>query len=265
MVVLVGCLLLHPLLYAMLFAFGLAVMMNEFYRMAMGRGTHTATRVMMTALCVGFFLAFVLFRLYHIDMKWLLLAFPLLVVVLIAVLFDKEDRIERLTVQDICFPAVYLLPSMIVTSMLLLGPDGAYSPDLFLAVIVLVWMNDVGAYATGMCFGQKDGSRRPAPTISPRKSWAGVFGGICFTLVTAVCIYLLGIFSLQLWHWIVAALIVAVFGIFGDLFESLIKRHYGVKDAGNILIGHGGLLDRFDGALLAIPMVTVFFIFANII
>ena len=264
-VVLVGCLLLHPLLYAVLFACGMAVMMNEFYRMSIGRNTHTITRTMMIALCTAFFLAFVLFRLYQIDMKWLLLAFPLLAVVLIAVIFDKEDRIERLTAQDLCFPAVYLLPSFVISSLLLVSRDGAYSPDLFLAVIVLVWMSDVGAYATGMCFGQKDGSRRPAPTISPRKSWAGVIGGLVFTVVTAVCLHLLGIFSLQLWHWIVAALIVVVFGIFGDLFESLLKRHYGVKDAGNILIGHGGLLDRFDGALMAIPVVTVFFILVNII
>lgn len=257
-VVLVGCLLLHPLCYAALFAAALAVMMNEFYRMAIGRGTHTAVRIMMIVLCVGFFLAFVLFRIYHIDMNYLLLAFPLLVVVLIAVILDREQRIDRLTAQDICFPLVYLLPSFLISSILLLGPDGAYSPDLFIAVMVLVWMGDVGAYATGMAFGQRKNSRKLAPTISPNKSWAGAIGGVVFTVVTAICVHLLGIFSLKLWQWIVTALIVAVFGVFGDLFESLIKRHYGVKDAGNILAGHGGLLDRFDGALFAIPIVTVF-------
>ncbi len=257
-VVLVGCLLLHPRCYAAPFAAALAVMMNEFYRMAIGRGTHTAVRIMMIVLCVGFFLAFVLFRIYHIDMNYLLLAFPLLVVVLIAVILDREQRIDRLTAQDICFPLVYLLPSFLISSILLLGPDGAYSPDLFIAVMVLVWMGDVGAYATGMAFGQRKNSRKLAPTISPNKSWAGAIGGVVFTVVTAICIHLLGIFSLKLWQWIVTALIVAVFGVFGDLFESLIKRHYGVKDAGNILAGHGGLLDRFDGALFAIPIVTVF-------
>ena len=257
-VVLVGCLLLHPLCYAALFAAALAVMMNEFYRMAIGRGTHTAVRIMMIVLCVGFFLAFVLFRIYHIDMNYLLLAFPLLVVVLIAVILDREQRIDRLTAQDICFPLVYFLPSFLISSILLLGPDGAYSPDLFIAVMVLVWMGDVGAYATGMAFGQRKNSRKLAPTISPNKSWAGAIGGVVFTVVTAICVHLLGIFSLKLWQWIVTALIVAVFGVFGDLFESLIKRHYGVKDAGNILAGHGGLLDRFDGALFAIPIVTVF-------
>ena len=264
-VVLVGCLLLHPLCYTALFAAAMALMMNEFYRMAMGRGTHTALRVMMIVLCVGFFVAFILFRIYHIDMKYLLLAFPLLAVVLSAVIFDREQRIDCLTVQDLCFPLVYLLPSFLITSILLLGPDGAYSPDLFIAVIVLVWMGDVGAYATGMAFGQRENSRKLAPTISPMKSWAGAIGGVLFTVATAVCIHLLGVFSLKLWQWIVAGLLVAVFGVFGDLFESLIKRHYGVKDAGNILAGHGGLLDRFDGALFAIPVVTVFFILTGAI
>ena len=240
-------------------------MMNEFYRMAMGQGTHTLSRALMILLCVAVFLTFVLFRMYGIDMMYLLLAFPLLALVLIAILLDRENRIEQLTAQDICFPAVYLLPSFIVSSFLLVGRDGQYNPYLFIAVMVLVWMSDVGAYAIGMAFGQKPGSRKLAPEISPHKSWAGVAGGILFTVLIAIVIHITGLFEVKLWQWLVAALLVVVFGIFGDLFESLIKRHYALKDSGSIVIGHGGMLDRFDAALLAIPMVTVFFLLTGVI
>jgi len=264
-VVLIGSLLLHPLAYALVFTLGLCVMMDEFYRMSLGRGTHLFSRALMILLCSGFYLAFVLFRLYRFDGKYLLIALPVLMLVLISILMDRQQRIERLTAQDICFPAVYLLPSFSVTSLLLIDGSGSYNPNLFIAVMLMVWMSDVGAYAIGMLFGQKEKCRKLSPDISPNKSWAGVAGCILFTIITAIVIHITGLFELRLWHWLVAGAIVVVFGIMGDLFESLIKRHYGVKDAGSILIGHGGLLDRFDGALFSIPVVTVFFILAGVI
>ncbi len=264
-VAVVGCVLIHPLLYAALFATGMALMINEFYRMSLGAGTHTAVRAMMIALCVAFFLACVFFKIYGVDFKWLLAAFPLLALLLSSMLFDRQERIVRLTVQDICFPIVYLLLPFVITNMLMFDSAGTYSPRLFVAVMTLVWMNDVGGYALGMALGQRENSPKIAPHISPKKSWAGVAGSFLFTFLTAAAIYMTGIFSLPLWQWLAAALIVVVLGIFGDLFESMIKRHYLQKDSGRIVIGHGGLLDRFDGALFAIPAVTVFFILTGVI
>ena len=264
-VAVIGGVLLHPLSYAVFFSAALVVMIIEFYRMALGRGTHTAVRVMMIMLCAAVFLASVLFKLYHVDCKWLLLAFPLLAAVMFAVLFDRQDRIDRLTVQDLSFVLVYLLLPFLITNMLMFDASGTYSPYLFIAVIVMVWMNDVGGYVFGSAFGQRKGSHKLAPDISPKKSWAGVAGCVIFTFVTTVVIYFTGFYSLKLWQWLCAAARVVVFGIFGDLFESLLKRHYALKDSGTIVIGHGGMLDRFDGALFAIPAVTVFFILVNII
>ena len=264
-VVLVGALVLHPLCCAALFAAALAVMINEYYRMALGRGTHTVTRVVAICLAVLAFLAVFMIKYYKVGLHVLLYTFPLFIILLVAVLLDRKERIERLTAPDICFPLVYLLPSMAVSTLLLFDRTGTYNPYLFIAVMVLVWASDVGAYALGMAFGQRERCRKLAPTISPKKSWAGVWGSVLFTLAAAVIIFFLKCFDLQLWYWLVAALIVVVFGILGDLFESLIKRHFGQKDAGCILAGHGGLLDRFDGALFAVPMVTVFFILTSII
>ncbi len=264
-VAVVGGVLLHPLVYAALFGFALALMMNEFYRMAFGSGTHTVVRVMMISLCVVFFLACVITKLYGLGTRSLLGAFPLLAVVLFSVLFDRAEQIDRLTVQDLCFPLVYLLLPMVITNLLFFDKSGSYSPALFIAVISLVWMNDVGGYVLGMAFGQRAGSHKLAPELSPKKSWAGVVGSVLFTAATAVVIYLTGLFVLSLAQWLAAALIVVVFGISGDLFESLIKRHYSLKDSGTIVLGHGGMLDRFDGALFAIPAVTVFFVLSGII
>lgn len=262
--VFIGALLAHPLLYALLFSFGMAVMMGELYHMTMGRGVHTLERTLMTVLCCAVFLCFIFFRLYGIGYRYMLLALPALMLILTATLFDSHREIDCL--QKICFPAVYLLPSFMAGSLLLFGGEGGiYSPGLFIAVMVLVWMSDVGGYALGITFGQRRGARKLCPSISPNKSWAGVAGSILFTFAAAVAIHFCDLFPLQLWHWAVLSVIVVFFGITGDLFESLIKRQYGYKDAGNIIVGHGGLLDRFDGALFSVPVTTVFFVLADIV
>ncbi len=262
-VVFIGALLAHPLLYAVLFSLGMAVMMEELYRMTMGSGVHTAERVLMAGLCCAVFLCFIIFRLYGVSYRYLLLALPMLMLILSATLFDSHREPDCL--QKLCFPAVYLLPSFMTGSLLLFGGDGSYSPALFIAVMVLVWMSDVGGYVMGMALGQREGARKLCPSISPNKSWAGVSGCVIFTFAAAVVLHYCGLFSLQLWHWAAISLIVVFFGITGDLFESLIKRQYGYKDAGKIIVGHGGLLDRFDGALFSVPVVTVFLILVNIV
>lgn len=264
-VVLIGGLLLHPLCYALLLGFALAVMCGEWYRMSLGKGTHTISRVLAICLAVAVFMLGFCVKYYKIGLWVFLLAFPLLIALFISILLDRQDRIEKLTAQDICFPLVYLLPSFMVSQLLMFDRQGQYTPYMFIALILLVWASDVGAYALGMAFGQKAGSRKLAPQISPNKSWAGMAGSLLFCLATAAGIYFVHSFGIALWQWLVAALMVSVFGIFGDLFESLIKRHYGFKDSGCIVIGHGGLLDRFDAALFAIPAVTVFFILLGII
>ncbi len=264
-VVLIGALLLHPLCYAAVFSFGLAVMMCEFYSMSIGKGKHVLTRCLAIFLAVAVFAVGFFVHGGKLQPKMFLACFPLLLILLIAIVLDKEERIEKLTAQDICFPLVYLLPSFMVSQLLMFDAEGAYTPYLFIAVMLLVWASDVGAYAVGMTFGQKSGSRKLAPHISPNKSWAGMAGSLLFCLATAAGIYFVHSFGIALWQWLVAALMVSVFGIFGDLFESLIKRHYNFKDSGSIIIGHGGLLDRFDAALFAIPAVAVLFVLLGVI
>ena len=122
-----------------------------------------------------------------------------------------------------------------------------------LAVFVFLWTSDTGAY----CFGSLLGRHKLFERISPKKSWEGSIGGGLSSLLAAFIVSRFDT-SLTLPQWLGFALVVVVFGTWGDLVESLLKRQLGIKDSGNFLPGHGGLLDRFDSSLLAIPAVLVY-------
>ena len=136
-------------------------------------------------------------------------------------------------------------------------PQGAVSFNtlLPLSVFVFLWVNDSGAY----CVGSLLGRHKLFPRISPGKSWEGSIGGAVFVLVAAWAISrFLDSTMLTTLEWLGPGLVVVVFGTWGDLIESLFKRTLGIKDSGNILPGHGGMLDRFDSSLMAIPAAVVY-------
>lgn len=131
----------------------------------------------------------------------------------------------------------------------------AYNWLLPLSVFVFLWVNDTGAY----CVGSLIGRHKLFPRISPAKSWEGSIGGAVFVLAAAWAIsYYLDSTMLSLSEWLGLGIVVVVFGTWGDLVESLFKRTLGIKDSGNILPGHGGMLDRFDSSLMAIPAAVVY-------
>jgi phosphatidate cytidylyltransferase len=131
----------------------------------------------------------------------------------------------------------------------------AFNTLLPLSVFVFLWVNDSGAY----CVGSLLGRHKLFPRISPGKSWEGSVGGAVFVLAAAYAIsYYLDGSMLTTPQWLGLGLVVVVFGTWGDLVESLFKRTLGIKDSGNILPGHGGMLDRFDSSLLAIPAAVVY-------
>lgn len=128
-----------------------------------------------------------------------------------------------------------------------------------LSVFIFLWTNDTGAYCVGSLFGK----HKLFPRISPAKSWEGSIGGGVLVLVAAFLVSLLdqnhgNLSGLNTLQWLGLGLVVTVFGTWGDLVESLIKRTLGIKDSGTILPGHGGMLDRFDSSLLAIPVSAVY-------
>ena len=142
-------------------------------------------------------------------------------------------------------------------------PDGNVTFEwlLPLSLFIFLWTNDTGAYCSGSLLGR----HKLFPRISPGKSWEGSIGGAVFVMIAAAIIYFLNVgqtdglvAGMPLWQWLGLGLVVVVFGTWGDLVESLFKRTLGIKDSGNILPGHGGMLDRFDSSLTAIPAAVVY-------
>lgn len=136
-----------------------------------------------------------------------------------------------------------------------------------LCLFIFLWVNDSGAYCTGSLIGR----HKLFPRISPGKTWEGSIGGGILVLIVAGVI---GYFAnndpanphlLNIGGWIGLGLVVAVFGTWGDLIESLFKRTLGIKDSGNVLPGHGGMLDRFDSSLLAIPAAVMYLYFITLL
>jgi len=138
--------------------------------------------------------------------------------------------------------------------------DIQYTYLVPLSVFVFLWINDTGAYLCGSLLGK----HKLFPRISPGKSWEGSIGGGLLVMAVAVLVWYLteryGVNDIRLnaLQWAGLGLTIVVFGTWGDLIESLFKRTIGIKDSGNILPGHGGMLDRFDSSLMAIPAAVVY-------
>jgi phosphatidate cytidylyltransferase len=152
---------------------------------------------------------------------------------------------------------LYVAFPIILLYALVINPNNTSNrnlyPNILLGYYFLIWSNDTFAYLVGISIGK----HRLFERISPKKSWEGFIGGIICTQGIA---YIISIYFTELApiHWYVVALITSVFGTLGDLVESMFKRSMGVKDSGNFLPGHGGILDRFDGVLLSSPFVVAY-------
>lgn len=133
-----------------------------------------------------------------------------------------------------------------------------FSSELILGFYFALWSNDTGAYLSGKAFGKHKLFER----ISPNKTWEGSIGGAVLAITVSI---ITGLYfdSLPLWQWAGIGLIISIFGSMGDLVESLFKRSMNVKDSGKIMPGHGGILDRFDGLLIASPFVFAFLLLVN--
>ncbi len=130
---------------------------------------------------------------------------------------------------------------------------GVYNHKLLLGFFFLIWINETGAFLVGTAIGR----RRLFERVSPKKTWEGFFGGGVLSIITAV---ILARFYTQIMtvDWVIIAVIVVICSTYGDLFESMFKRSINAKDSGTILPGHGGILDRFDGVIMAAPFVFVY-------
>ncbi|TVQ88352.1 MAG: phosphatidate cytidylyltransferase [Bacteroidetes bacterium] len=130
---------------------------------------------------------------------------------------------------------------------------GTYNYKIVLGFFFMIWVNDSGAYLVGTTFGKNKLFER----VSPKKTWEGTSGGGILCLIT---VWIIGVHYTEIskFNWFIIGCIVIVLNTYGDLFESMLKRSINTKDSGNLLPGHGGILDRFDGFLMATPFVFVY-------
>ncbi|MCL4126272.1 UNVERIFIED_CONTAM: hypothetical protein GTU68_024326 [Idotea baltica] len=146
----------------------------------------------------------------------------------------------------------YLVFSMLFLILLPIY-KGAYHPNLMISILVMIWVNDSFAFLVGKNFGKK----KLFVSVSPKKTVEGFIGGLVFTLLAAFVIGKLNT-EFTILNWLVIGVIVSVIGTLGDLVESKFKRQANIKDSGNIMPGHGGILDRLDSLLFVAPFVYLY-------
>ena len=253
---------LNPTAMTLLFALITALSVWEFTGLVNMRPGVSINRFICTAAGVYFFFAMVGFSSDLTPSTVFIPYLVTLIYLLISELYAKaEDPINNWAYT--MFSQLYVALPFSLLSVLAFRatPAGVvYTYLIPLCVFVVRWINDTGAY----CCGSLLGKHKLFPRVSPGKSWEGSIGGFIFVAAAAVGIwyytetYGLNTVQLSMGEWIGLGWTVALFGTWGDLVESLFKRTLGIKDSGNILPGHGGMLDRFDSSLLAIPAAVVY-------
>ncbi len=188
-----------------------------------------------------------------VDIRYYLLLIVLFVFIAIIELYRKKEHPFTNMAYTIAGVIYIAIPFSLLSFFVLDTPDSSFSPQILLGFIFLIWINDSGAYVFGSLLGKHKLFKR----ISPNKTWEGAIGGMTSALTLA---YFMPLFfdSLMRMDWIIISIIVVIIGSYGDLVESMLKRSLGIKDSGNILPGHGGILDRFDSIILAAPLVFVY-------
>ncbi len=255
-------LLWTPIAYCIIFTFAVAVMMCEYIKITLGN-TEKFAGVFSVLTGVATFVLFFLTQGYGVDGKWLIIlpvaALCLPVIILYSKKKDSYDKSPFLLAG-----LLYIALPFALTNLIVFDPvTGAFDGKVLLVVMIIIWTSDVGAYLFGMSLGQRFG-KKLFPSISPKKSWVGYFGGLFLSLAAGWLISLCGLVDFSALHSVILAFIVNITSTVGDLAESQLKRNFGVKDSGNIMPGHGGLLDRFDGALLAFPAAVLYILLNNL-
>lgn len=228
---------------------------NEFYTL-MDKWGYSTQRYIGVLGSGYLYFSFFLFRYgYHSEaMLAVNLLFPF-VIMLVEMFVDDEHMLGNsgTTVLGMYYSSI---PFALLTYITIPLELPSFSPFLVLGFIVIIWANDTFAYV----FGSLLGKHKLYEKVSPGKTWEGFFGGLLLACLTGF-FYSKFFSELAAIHWISIAAIISIFGTLGDLVESKLKRKAGVKDSGNILPGHGGILDRFDALIFSIPFVFVYVIF----
>lgn len=255
--VLVGCILWSPISFSLLFTLIAALSVHEFGHL-MNVYNGVSMNKTITALGGAYlFMALGSFCIGATDARIFLPYLFLLIYLMITELYLKRTNPLGNWAYSMLSQLYIALPFALLNILAYHNsPESSsvtYNPILPLSIFVFIWLSDTGAY----CVGSLIGKHRLFERISPKKSWEGSIGGAVFSIASSLIFaHCYPFFSIGQWAGL--ATVVVVFGTWGDLTESLMKRQLGIKDSGNILPGHGGMLDRFDSALMAIPAAVIY-------
>ena len=243
--------------YSFLLVFGsiLGLALYEFYRMVEKNTTHAISKIFNIASGIFIFLSAYLYLEEVNVYVFAAASLAYLLALFATAIFINRPAILPAIIYSV-FGQIYItLPLallMLISYQYNVSVEG-YHYVLVLAVFVFIWVNDTAAYLIGSLLGKHKLIKR----ISPKKSIEGFVAGIIFALIAGL-VFARFFPEYPSSFWMGYAFTASLFGTLGDLFESLIKRIYGVKDAGDIMPGHGGILDRIDSTLIAIPAVYLY-------
>lgn len=230
--------------------------MKEFYRLTV---PNTSKKSKIVGMAIGLMLYTLIFVYHYACLPGVYLwAFPtLLFFPLLIAIFDKGKHTIATVGATLAGIAFIAVPLSLLASLILLGDklQGISGSEFVLMFLVILWIYDSAAYLIGSLIGK----HKLYVRLSPGKTWEGILGGIVFGILAAWGISTVYT-QIPLFHWLGIALITMVLGTLGDLCESMLKRHAGVKDSGKLLPGHGGILDRFDAVLMSAPAIYLYIV-----
>ncbi|NRB61551.1 MAG: phosphatidate cytidylyltransferase [Saprospiraceae bacterium] len=242
--------------YVVLFCVLLFLLLKEYFGLVLSEDQKSYPVRMWFGLIVGIFPYFGLLaeRMEWYQASWIfaLLLFSMVLFLLFMIELFSNSRQPFQNIAFIFSGFIYITLPLSLLHLITIH-HGAYQHRFILGIVLLIWTNDTAAYLVGSRLGK----HHLFPRVSPKKTWEGTVGGALFTILAAWGMY--GLFpSFPLAGWIILSLIIVFFGSIGDLIESMLKRSIQIKDTGNVLPGHGGLLDRFDSFLYCIPFSVTF-------
>jgi phosphatidate cytidylyltransferase len=255
LIIIIGSLFLGKYVFTSVLLLICILALVEFYNMTGISGTALNTILSIIGASGIFILSFLVTSRLA-GYKFLSMAGLLPVLLFVTTLYSpKAYLVKNLAI--LFLGIVYVVMPLAVMNYLVFpaSNDYVYTHRIVLGILVLVWINDIGAYLTGTLLGR----HKLFPRISPKKTWEGMIGGTLLTFIPAFWMdAIMGILSRT--DWIALAAIVSIFGVYGDLTESLIKRNADRKDSGTIMPGHGGVLDRIDSVLFVMPFAFIYLI-----
>ena len=260
--IMLAAFLTNEYLFGAVMLFCLIVMMWEFLHITCGKDYKYSQILSILAGATLFTLVYC-FKMGWLPGRLVILSFVPVFILMINSLYVKDkSRFDRFA--NLYTAILYIAVPWSMLNFAVFDANGTFSGILLLCFFCIIWGSDVGAYAFGMALGQRYG-KKLFPSISPKKSWIGFWGGMLTSVLVAIALHYAGLFPYNLLHGIALAILLDVLGVYGDLIESQWKRHYEIKDSGNIIPGHGGLLDRFDSALIGIPIGIIYLVVMNVL